>query len=237
MPSSAHRTIFWLTFTTILLGSGLSAHDLWLEAGSGGYLLRYGHIQPQGADEIALQIDLRKITEPICVTTASRTKLAFTARGGTAFAPGDCEAILLEYRGGNYTKTVEGTLPLPRNQTKNPLRSWISFEYLKSIQRWTDASRRPLGAPLELTPVTEPARWQVGEKITLLVTAGGKPQSGIVVAVHDDPRGVTDSGGMVNVRIREKGIQIFQATRKIALNRPDADEEIHTALLQFEVTR
>lgn len=214
---------------------GLGAHDLWLESVQGGVVLRYGHIKSEVPDPLNLVLESARVRDAICQTAAGRTAVRFSLTQGQLVGRGSCDALAVTYEGGFFSKTVNGTVRLPRNQASNVLKSWISFEYVKRIDAWNAATSRPVGQRLEITPQSSIESASVGQKITLLVTSNGAPLSGVVLAVHDEPRGVTDSRGLVNIRIREKGTQLFTATQVVPLKRPDADEEIHTARIQFEV--
>lgn len=227
----------WLLAIWMLGGGlpGLGAHDLWLEREQGSVVLRYGHIKSGDHDPLSLVLEPARLREAICQTASGRTAMSFALTQGRVAARGSCDALAVSYEGGYFSKTVNGTVRLPRNQATNVLKSWISFEYVKRIDAWNAATSLPVGQRLEITPQSSIETVSVGQKITFLATANGAPVSGVVLAVHDEPKGVTDSRGLVNIRIREKGTQLFTATQVVPLKRPDADEEIHTARIQFEV--
>lgn len=224
-----------LILLTLSAAPGLIAHDLWLERNPGIYMLRYGHIRPSDQDQISLALSLTGLRGIVCQTVSGRQPLKFSLLHEKLSAPGNCDAVAVAYEGGYFSKTVNGTVRLPRNQSSNVLKSWLSFEYIKRIDAWNASTSQPLGQRLEITPQSNIETASVGQKITFLVTSNGIPLSGVVVAVHDDPKGVTDSHGLVNIRIREKGTQLFTVTQVVPLKRADADEEIHTARIQFEV--
>lgn len=223
----------------LLLPVGLSAHNFRLDRVENGYRLYYGHdgMADHNGPE-GLQIE--KFRSGECVNASGKqTLLPIPTGDGIFFMGPRCDVILIRYRSGHFTKTTTGTVELPKRRTRNALHSWISFEYIKRIDLDTTPEtgwNRPSGEGLEITPFFSGAPTR-GGWVTLLVTENGKPLSSVPVAVEDDVRGATDSQGTIRLRLGSRPAQLFQATvrRPLSNASPDADEEIHTATLQFDI--
>jgi nickel transport protein len=74
-----------------------------------------------------------------------------------------------------------------------------------------------------------------GDKLRLLVMLDGKTVAGAAVSYDGRLRGITDENGRINIRIRRAGLQMIQATLSLPYPGPEADETVHTTMLNFEV--
>jgi nickel transport protein len=54
-----------------------------------------------------------------------------------------------------------------KNETKEPLESWLSYESVKRVDGWTEAFKKPLTDDLEIVPLGNPLTLNVGDKTTL----------------------------------------------------------------------
>lgn len=232
------RTFFpALLSSALFLPLSLRAHDLRLDRVENGYRLHYGHedlVDHQGTN--SLRID--KFRSGECLDGPKREALSPVQKAGELFfARLRCNIVLIRYHAGHFTKTTTGTLESSKRQTRNALHSWVSFEYIKRIEldRTPEAEwSLPLGEPVEITPLFR-GRPEAGGWITLLVTENGKPSPSVPVAVSGETRGATDPIGTIRLRLRPHPSQLFQATVRRPLSSMEADEEIHTATLQFEI--
>jgi uncharacterized GH25 family protein len=219
----------------LALAPGLaSAHELWLERGGPGFLLRYGH---QGEQ---LAIDASRVKAVRCLEHGAVRDLAATAAPGQKEIAyqGSCEAASAFFDGGTWSLTPDGEVNRPRTEVPQAVRSWASRQFAK----WVDARSQAgcaavLGDELELVPAGDVSRARQGDKITLRVLSHGKPVRDAVVSVDHKPVGESDSRGEVRVRLRAPGLEVFGATLRRKVATPEADEVVLEASLSFEVAR
>lgn len=237
MNCASNTCRFFLCSAFLLLPLSLAAHDFRIDRLNGQYRLYYGH--EGGADHKSDRLlKIKKLRSAECLTASKREALLPIANEGDLIfkIKGRCDAVLIRYASGQFTKTTTGTVELPRSMTENAVHSWISYEYLKRLEldslpapEWS----RPFGERLEITPIFS-GNPKEGDWVTLLVTEYGRPLASVPVASDGDVRGVTDANGRIRLRMQHHRWQIFQAT----LRRPmtgDTDEEVHTATLQFDL--
>ncbi|MEI2419422.1 DUF4198 domain-containing protein, partial [Arthrospira platensis SPKY2] len=123
----------------------------------------------------------------------------------------------------------------PAAELAGVLRSWESIEGVKWLGRWSEALAAPVSGALELSPLSDPFAVRPGAKLTLLVTLDGAPLPGATVTYDGEPRGVTDSRGQVNIRLRHTGLQVIGAGFEAPRHDGRADITIHATALQFEL--
>jgi nickel transport protein len=219
----------------VLLAGPAWAHDLWLEKEADGFGLYSGHKHSGHAGAQITQYRPEVVKEALCFDEQGQ-RMAFDAEAAYPYRiRAACAAVYVLTSSGYWTKTPYGTENVPRAQARMPVRSWLSFESVKRLDRWSAALAKPLTPGLEITPLNDPLTLHTGEKLRLLVTFEGRPVEGSVVAYDDKARGKSGADGAVNVRVQHAGFQIIQAS----LHRPDAsgqaDEVIHTTTLNFEL--
>jgi nickel transport protein len=219
----------------ILLAGPAWAHDLWLEKEAGGFGLYYGHKHSthEGAQLMEYRPDWVK--EALCLDEQG-ARNAFEAQAAYPYhIRGDCAAAYVLTSSGYWTKTPYGTENVPKAEARMAIRSWLSFESVKRLDRWSAALAKPLTQDLEITSLNDPLTLHEGDKLRLVITFEGRPVDGAVVAYDGKPRGQSGADGAVNVRIQHGGFQVVQAS----LSRPDAsgkaDEVVHTTNLNFEL--
>jgi nickel transport protein len=144
-------------------------------------------------------------------------------------------AVFVSTSTGYWTKTPYGTKNMSKGEVKMAVRSWLSYESIKRIDRWSDALTSPLVGELELVPLVNPLSLEPGDKLRLLAMRDGKPVRGVVVAYDGKPRGETGDDGRINVKIRQGGVQRVEASITEPLDSPDADEVVTTTTLCFEL--
>ena len=212
-----------------------TAHDLWWERGDGGFVLRYGHLP--GAHEGAREL-------PYAATDVAEVH-ALGAMGEWERLPvplevptrisGDWAAVVAVMKPVVWTKTPYGTVRALKSETEMPVASWESRESVKRIERWRPELSRPLGASMEIVPVSDPTGLRPGRKLRVVVMVEGEPAEGATVAYDGSPRGVTGTDGAVNLKIRHMGWQNIQASLEQPLDGVRADKVITTAALVFEL--
>ncbi len=220
---------------SLLLCSGLFAHDLWFVKDTTGMLvLKYGHVTHAHPGKKNIVYDIRYIKEVRGFDSQGKEVKLYKSSGYPLEIKNPPCAVVAVFSTGYWTKTVEGEKNLPKDSVKMPIHSWLSYEYVKYINKWNANFERPLTNHLEITPLFNIYKVKKGDKVTFLVTMGKQPVKGAVVAYNGKPRGMTDRDGKINIRIREKGLQLIQATYKEKGDGKKCDEIIHTAALNWE---
>jgi nickel transport protein len=219
----------------ILLAGPACAHDLWLEKEPGGLVLNYGHKHSghEGAQSMVYRPEWVK--EALCFDEQG-ARVTFDAQAAYPYRMrGECAAAWVMTSSGYWTKTPYGTENVPKGEARMAIKSWLSFESVKRLDRWSAALSKSLTQGLEITSLNDPLALHEGDKLRLLITFEGQPVEGAVVAYDGKPRGESGADGAVNLRIQHGGFQVVQAS----LSRPDtsgkADEVVHTANLNFEL--
>lgn len=125
---------------------------------------------------------------------------------------GNCAATVFSASSGYWTKSPYGTQNKPKNEAGPSLESWESFDTVKTLREWSAGFSKPLSSELELVPDENPLALKAGDKLTLRVFWRGQPRAGVTVAYHGSPRGVSGTDGSVNIRLRDPGFQLIQAS-------------------------
>lgn len=209
-----------------------SAHDLWLERGGEGFVLRYGH---RGE---ALALDAAKVRSIRCVQDGGVSR---ELRASADAAPKElrvvarCAAISALHDGGYWSLTPDGEKNLPKSQVPDAVKSWASRQFAKWVDARDPQARRPLGDELEVLPMSDLSRVREGDKVTVRVLLQGKPVSGAVVAVDHKVIGDTDGAGEVRLRVRSHGVETITTSLRRPLATAEADAVVLEASLSFEV--
>lgn len=216
----------------------LFAHDLWLEREDGGLTLYQGHKHSSHGGAETIPYEPAFVKEVLCLEASGRSKaLAHAKSAPWRAAATDCAAIRVAASSGYWTKTPWETKNTPRTGVAGAIRSWLSEESVKRIDRWTPGADRPLSDGLELTPTVDPFALKPGDKLIVLVTDNRQPKAGVPVAYGDDVRGTTGEDGRLAIRLRHGGTQLIAASVETPLTDGKADVAIRSAILQFEIAK
>ncbi|PIX97649.1 MAG: DUF4198 domain-containing protein [Hydrogenophilales bacterium CG_4_9_14_3_um_filter_63_34] len=229
----SHRPLF-LACLLLLHGSG-QAHDLWIERSGLLHTLAYGHERSGHEGAKALEYKTDYVKQATCYNAAGQEISAERGRAYPVTLKGDCAASWFLASSGYWSKTPYGTKNLPRSEAGPVIESWLSLEGVKRIDQWGTGLSQALTRNLELVPLSNPLSLRTGEKLRLAAWYQGKPTAGVTVAYFGKPRGVSDSEGMVNIRLQNPGFQLIQASLDLPLNDARADKAIHASSLQFEI--
>jgi nickel transport protein len=225
-----------LAVLVIGVGTGSAqAHDLWLEKQDGGLGLHYGHKYSDHGGATFVEYQVGWVREAICFD-ATGARIPFQSEETYPYRiQGNCAAAHVSISSGYWTQTPYGTQNVAKDEVRMPVKSWLSHDSVKRIDRWSESLARPLAEGLELTPLEDPLRLRKGKKLRLRVTFDGAPVEDADVAYDGKPRGRPGPDGAINIRLRHGGFQVIRAslTRSIASER--ADEVIHSANLNFEL--
>jgi hypothetical protein len=223
----------------LALASPGVAHDLWIERetdrGDGAAVLLTGHRHSDHAGAAIHDYDPAIVRRAACFDT-SGAELPVSIPAGSPVRL-DCPGAVLfvATSSGHWTKTPYGTHNVPKSEAETPLRSWLSRENVKRVDRWSESLGVALVDELEIVPRNDPLALRPGEKLRLLVARGREPQSGVAVEYAGRVLGTTGEDGLLNVKIRHGGFQIVRASLTEPLDSPDADELVTTTTLCFEL--
>jgi uncharacterized GH25 family protein len=117
------------------------------------------------------------------------------------------------------------------------VKSWESREFVKYVDVSAAGASRPTGDQIEIVPATDLAKVREGNKVTFRILVNGTPAAGAVVARDHNPVGETDSAGEVRLKVKAAGLQVIDATVKKKIDAPEADSQVLTATIVFEVPR
>lgn len=211
------------------------AHDLWIERQGPLHTLQYGHERSGHAGAKILEYKPEQVREAACFNAAGKAMRAEVGRAWPVTLSGDCAASWFLSSSGYWSKTPYGTKNLPKTEAGPVIDSWLSVESVKRIDAWDAALTQPVTRALEIVPLANPLRLRAGDKLRLKVTLEGRPVAGATVAYFGHPRGVSAADGQVNVRLRQPGLQLVQASLETPLADGRADRLIQSTALQFEI--
>lgn len=226
--------------TSVLILSfpiAVSAHDLWLDKEAGSYTLFQGHRHSAHAGAEVVPYEPSAVKAATCVEKSGSTKSIVPSKTHPVKLGGECTAILVSFSTGYWTKTAWETKNVPKTGIPSVMKSWLSEDSVKRIDTWTTATGQPIGSGLEITPVTDPTKVAIDDKLVVLVTENKKPKAGVPVAYQGDTRGATGDDGKIAIRIRHGGVQLISASIEVPLNDGKADTAIRATALQFELPK
>lgn len=225
----------WWMLALVLLAAPAIAHDLWVERQGRSHTLYYGHERSGHGGERKLDYRPESVKRLACFNVAGREMAAEVSQTYPVSLRGDCAASWFFTSSGYWSKTPYGTKNIPKTEAGPVLTSWLSVETVKRLDAWGDALTRPLTRELEIVPLNNPLGLKPGDKLKVGVYRDGRPAAGITVAYFGHPRGVTGDDGTVNVRLKEGGYQLIQASIELPLDDGKADKAIHATALVFEL--
>lgn len=225
------------TLLLFVLALPAAAHDLWLDRDSAGYVLYQGHRHSAHAGAEVVPYEANAVKSATCLDAGGGTTFLIPGKSHPVKLAGDCTALLVAFSTGYWTKTTWETRNAPKTGVAGVMKSWLSEDAVKRIDRWTPTVAQPLSAGLEITPVSDPFKLAIDDKLTVLVTENRKPKSGVPVAYQGDTRGTTGDDGRIAIRIRQGGMQLVSASIEAPLADDKADTAIRAAALQFEISK
>jgi nickel transport protein len=218
----------------LVLAGSISCHEIWLERDGETLTLLSGHTgTTHGGAEIR-EYSPDEVLHIQCFDTSGNAVPAAVDSAYPVRITGDAAVTYVVMSSGYWTRTPFGIKRLPKNEAGSPITSWLSYESVKRIDGWGDALQGPVTDDLEITAVRNPLALKEGKKARLLVTLGGKPLADVPVAYDGEPRGVSDSRGRVNIRIKHGGLQLIQASYSEPADSVKTDEIVHSTTLVFE---
>lgn len=211
------------------------AHDLWVEKDGKRLTLYQGHRHSTHAGTESIAYGNSFVTAAHCLDErGNRRPLAIIGHSPWTVS-GDCAMLLIDVTSGYWSKTPWETKNVPKNEAPGALKSWLSKDSLKRLDRPGPLNGQALGNGLELLPTGDPFALKPGDKLVVRVVRDGKPVVNAPVTYHGDPRGETDPDGRIAIRIRHGGTQLIATSVEAPLQDSKADVEILAATLQFEL--
>lgn len=212
-----------------------AAHDLWLEREGSALVLYQGHRHSSHAGQEVVPYDPAAVREALCLDAKGQTQPLRLGTNHPVRIEGDCDALLVAISTGYWTKTAWETKNVPKTGVSGVVKSWLSEETVKRLDRFTPAAGKALSDRLEITPLTDPLALSPGDKLTVRVSFAGKPLARVPVAYDGDVRGATAEDGSIALRLRHPGMQVISASVESPLADGKADSVIRAATLHFEL--
>ena len=198
----------------LLLAGEASAHSMWLAEKNGVLEIQYGHehdLDPYKPERVG---DIRAFA-----ADGAKVKPQVRSSGGiVSIEPAGAAMVSAAYDNKAWTKSAsKGWVNLPRAEVLDGSQSGLSQKFTKTYLKPTRGFARPLGQPLELIPLSDPAALKTGDRLNIRVLLDGKPLAGVKVAGNmfdysdKAEKVVTDADGIVTVTVparRMAGIEI-----------------------------
>ena len=144
-----------LAVALLVLSGQAQAHDLWLEREGEGLGLYYGHKHAGHEGLKYMEYEPEWVREALCFDATGK-RIAFESPPTHPYRiPRECAAACVLTSSGYWTKTPYGKENLPKAEARMPIKSWLSFESVKRIDRWSAELAEP---PLFTIPVVAPGR-------------------------------------------------------------------------------
>ncbi len=212
-------------------------HDLWIEREGTLHTLVYGHAHERSEHEGAKKLDYKPevVQQAACYDTSGRRVNAQWVKGYPTTLQGDCAASWFFTSSGYWSKTPYDSKNLPKHKVDRVIDSWFSAQGVKRIDRWDTGLAQPLTHELELVPLDNPLLHKPGDKLQLRAWYQDKPAAGVTVAYFGKPRGVTDADGNIDIRLRNPGFQLIQASIELPRSDGKADKTVYASTLQFDL--
>ncbi|ADC89684.1 Nickel transport complex, NikM subunit, transmembrane [Thermocrinis albus DSM 14484] len=208
------------------------SHQLWMEREGDTLLLHYGHLKPAPGEERYVRYEPSWVKHVACYDAEGYQQKISVIHTYPLRIKGNCKVAVATLWEGYWTKTTEGLKKAAKDEVKEPIESWASYGYVKRLDLWVP---KPIGQELEITPLDDFTKAKVGEKLTFLVTYRGRPLANVPVSYNGHVVGTTDDRGRINIRLKEKGLNVVETSLKEMGDGKKADYIIREATLVFEI--
>lgn len=219
-----------------LIYSNSYAHELWFTDQNDTHILHYGHFTGGHEGAQSINYPLNYVKQVLCLDQNNQVLSPLLSQQTPLQIKADCALTYVLLSSGFWTKTVEGSKNLPKDQISHPLKSWQSFESIKRIKIWHEAFVKPISETLEFIPLQNPFSLKIDEKLSLQLLHNKQPVKNAIILYMGHPRGQTDEEGKINIRLKEKGVQLIQATYRQPSDGIQADEIVHTTHFLFDIS-
>ena len=215
-----------ITLLLISMILELAAHTLWID---NGFNVHQGHITQSHIDDMASLVSLKALKKITCLNENNISDVDSL----TLLKDKTCEAVYISLEPKYYTKTPYGTKNVSKDKVKVSLKSWQSKESVKRV--YANNAKKIFGNGLEIVFRNKLSEIEVGDKARLKVYFNGKPISKVAIANGHRTIGMTDSEGNVNVKLRNIGLQVINASYEIKSDGILCDKIIYATTLNFEI--
>ncbi len=229
------KGIVFAAVLTLLCANALYAHDVWVDKGAAGVVVKWGHgdkldpYKPANVTEArAYAVSGKEI--PVTVKPQDTRAVLNVAQ--------DPALVAVVFTPGVYVKTPEGYKNVSKREAKDVIESFRSITWNKNLWAWSDGFGKPLGAKMEIVPAKNPLSLKVGDTLVFQAVYDGKPLAGAPVSAEGVEKDAlkTDPNGRAQVVIKKTGLNVVKVNRKTATpNDPDADTLSETASIVFAV--
>jgi uncharacterized GH25 family protein len=155
--------------------------------------------------------------------------------------------VLASQKSGFFTRTRQGSKRQSKEGLKDVIRCSYSSNNMKTILNvgnGSDGLNRATDQPLDIIPLSNPAKLKVGDRMNVRITMRGEPYSGMVYATYAgfSTEGAyaytveTDNEGKASIRILHPGQWLVRA--RVEQEYPDrsvCDIEAYTSTLTFAI--
>lgn len=210
------------------------AHDAWPAPQDNGYTVVYGHL---GKQENYVNNKVRQIKAFDAQGRALQTVRHDTDKGVHFTVKGEPAVLALEFDNGYWSKTIKGSVNLPKNEAEGALSASHAVKFSKTVLRFSPAAATAHGQRLEIVPQGGAEVPKAGGTLPVQVLWEGKPlPDAKLMRGHDDEKPViTDAQGKASLPV-EAGAQAWAVAHKQGLQgNPQADEYSASANLRFQV--
>lgn len=169
-----------------------------------------------------------------------KVKVGYDYQNGYIEVTKKPQLLTTEYRFGYYTFTADKHFAQNRNDVSGIIYDTRKIYKLgKGLYSWNPAYSKPVGMKLEVTPLHNPLKLKVGDKLKVRITFNGKPFTQVEFEDQagdlDDLKINTDGIAEVVLRKPQNGWFIIGATTKLPYQLTDDNAETLqlTATLAF----
>ncbi|MEQ8435366.1 MAG: DUF4198 domain-containing protein [Oceanicaulis sp.] len=228
------RTLGLAVLAASVFAGAATAHEAYVLAEPGGaYLVAWGHpgeapgrydvdevldVALHGADGRALDARRLEADGQVRIEPATRAEAAMAS---FVFEP------------GATIQTGEGRY-VPGSKADHPgyLRAFHSVRSGKALYAWSPAFAEPLGAELELVPLSDP--FGAAQDLDLVLLYDGDPLAGAPVTVRQDLEErelTTGPDGRISVSLAQRGETLIAARHALPLDNEIVDERALSTVL------
>ncbi|MEQ9346343.1 MAG: DUF4198 domain-containing protein [Thalassospira sp.] len=227
-----------ITGLILVAGAGVaSAHGIWIAERWGEHGLVYGHGAEDGSYDPAKISSVKLIDED-----GNELAGSITAHNDYAILEkaDDAAIALIDFDNGFYTKDANGKWHnRPKSEFPNAETAGRYIKHTISILHLHGDMPTIAPQDLQIIPLSNPTALEAGSSLKLRVLYKGDPLPGILIIpdyvnMPEQNGATTDDKGMVEVVVRNNGLNVIAAKHSVDLvDDKDADLVQHFATLSF----
>jgi nickel transport protein len=235
------RIGFFVVF--ILLLSNLAfSHDLLIKKSDDKFKIFYGHVDDADLFEPS---QVKSITGFDSTGRSIEIDIKKDKKNVFFLPPKNVVTLTVVFYDRYWVKTTKDWLHTPKRQVGKEhtiLKAYKSFLFSKHLMHPSDGYSKPTNIKLEIIPLKDPFRMNIGDTLPIKVLHDGNPVNGLPISlggshgeksVKCEP---TNQEGVTNIIIPRKGNHVISTYHKIPLEGdPDADTLYMGTWLSFEL--